>query len=51
MYDVIGDIHGHAAKLEALLPQMGYQLRGGTWYAPEGRQAVFVGDLIAEGNT
>jgi hypothetical protein len=49
MYDVIGDIHGHAAKLEALLPKMGYQLRGGTWYAPEGRKAIFVGDLIDRG--
>lgn len=49
MYDVIGDIHGHAAKLEALLAKMGYVFLGGTWYAPKGRQAVFVGDLIDRG--
>jgi hypothetical protein len=48
-YDVIGDVHGHAAKLEALLARLGYVVRGGTWQAPEGRQAVFVGDLIDRG--
>jgi hypothetical protein len=48
-YDVIGDVHGHAAKLEALLARLGYDLRGGTWHAPAGRQAVFVGDLIDRG--
>lgn len=49
MYDVIGDVHGHAAKLEALLSAMGYEQRNGAWRAPEGRQAIFVGDLIDRG--
>lgn len=49
MYDVIGDIHGHADKLKALLQVLGYAHGQGTWRAPEGRQAVFVGDLIDRG--
>lgn len=48
-YDVIGDVHGHADKLRALLIKMGYVERGGTFLAPQGRQAVFVGDLIDRG--
>lgn len=30
-YDVIGDIHGHADKLEELLKRMGY-VRAGSGY-------------------
>lgn len=48
-YDVIGDIHGNAQALHGLLEAMGYSCRGGVWRAPEGRQAVFVGDLIDRG--
>ncbi len=48
-YDVIGDIHGHAAKLEALLRQLGYVPSAGSWIPPQGRTAVFVGDLIDRG--
>jgi hypothetical protein len=48
-YDIIGDIHGHLAPLERLLRQLGYARGGGTWRAPQGRQAVFVGDLIDRG--
>lgn len=48
-YDVIGDIHGHADKLGALLQTMGYARRGSVWTAPAGRKAVFVGDLIDRG--
>jgi hypothetical protein len=44
-YDVIGDVHGHVERLEALLRQMGYSERDGAWRHPE-RTAVFVGDLI-----
>lgn len=29
MMDLIGDIHGHAAELEALLLKLGYQKKGG----------------------
>jgi hypothetical protein len=49
MYDVIGDVHGNLRPLEALLAHMGYVKRLGTWRAPAGRQAVFVGDLIDRG--
>lgn len=47
-YDVIGDIHGQADKLEALLRHMGYRLLGGFWRHPS-RTAVFVGDFIDRG--
>jgi hypothetical protein len=48
-YDVIGDIHGHASKLEPLLRQIGYTASGQGYKAPQGRQAVFLGDLIDRG--
>jgi len=48
-YDVIGDIHGQADKLEALLQKLGYVQRFGCWVPPHGRQAIFLGDLIDRG--
>ena len=48
-YDLIGDIHGHADKLEALLQHMGYVPQGRGYRAPQGHQAVFLGDLIDRG--
>lgn len=48
-YDIIGDIHGHAGKLEALLRKMGYTPRGLGFKAPLGRLAIFLGDLIDRG--
>lgn len=48
MYDIIGDIHGHAEKLEALLIKMGYRKRQGVYRHTE-RTAIFVGDLIDRG--
>jgi hypothetical protein len=47
-YDIIGDVHGHADRLEALLGKMGYSHRSGAWRHPS-RSAVFVGDLIDRG--
>ncbi len=47
-YDIIGDIHGQANKLEALLAKMGYHNTAGCWRHPE-RQAIFVGDFIDRG--
>lgn len=47
-YDIVGDVHGHADELEALLSRMGYQRRGGCWQHA-GRHLVFVGDLIDRG--
>lgn len=49
MYDVIGDIHGQGGKLRALLARLGYAERARHWRAPQGRMAVFVGDLIDRG--
>lgn len=47
-YDIVGDIHGQADKLEALLKTMGYQHQGGAYRHPS-RTAVFVGDFIDRG--
>ncbi|MDX3801991.1 polynucleotide kinase-phosphatase [Streptomyces sp. AK04-3B] len=44
-FDIIGDIHGCAAELESLLGKLGYT----DGVHPEGRQAVFVGDLVDRG--
>lgn len=50
MYDIIGDIHGHADKLVALLSKLGYRDRAGAWRHPDpNRQAILVGDLIDRG--
>lgn len=46
--DVIGDVHGHAAKLVGLLAELGYESSDGTWRHPT-RQAIFVGDLVDRG--
>lgn len=48
MFDIIGDIHGHAAELHALLEKLGYAHRDGAWRHPE-RQAIFLGDFIDRG--
>lgn len=48
-YDIIGDIHGQAGKLEALLAKLGYEASGRGYRAPAGRQAIFLGDLIDRG--
>jgi len=46
-YDIIGDIHGQAGPLEALLHKLGYRERWGIWrYPDQGRKAIFVGDYI-----
>jgi len=47
-YDIIGDIHGQADMLEALLARMGYRHGAGCWRHPD-RQAIFVGDFIDRG--
>ncbi len=46
--DIIGDVHGHAAKLEERLTGLGYEPDGAGYRHPE-RTAVFVGDLIDRG--
>jgi hypothetical protein len=48
MYDIIGDIHGHADELRALLERLGYSVRNGT-YKHSDRKVIFLGDLIDRG--
>ncbi|MFD3563783.1 polynucleotide kinase-phosphatase [Streptomyces sp. NPDC058686] len=44
-FDIIGDIHGCASELETLLARLGYA----DGVHPDGRTAVFVGDLVDRG--
>jgi Calcineurin-like phosphoesterase len=48
-YDIIGDIHGHADELVALLRTLGYAREGGAFRHPNGRKAIFLGDFIDRG--
>lgn len=48
MTDFIGDIHGHADKLETLLRKLGYRLQNRAYRHSE-RQVVFLGDYIDRG--
>jgi protein phosphatase len=58
-FDIIGDVHGCGDELESLLATLGYEVverREGTgldagpvYRHPDGRQAVFVGDLVDRG--
>jgi len=48
MIDFIGDIHGHADKLEELLLKLGYSKSDGIYSHPE-RKVLFVGDYIDRG--
>jgi polynucleotide kinase-phosphatase len=54
-FDIIGDVHGCRAELEALLTRLGYVLerdadgRAAGAAHPEGRTAFFVGDLVDRG--
>lgn len=45
-YDIIGDVHGRWDKLEPLLTKLGYKRYGLGYGHPEGRIALFLGDLI-----
>lgn len=53
-YHLIGDVHGCHTQLEELLTKLGYTRPDPAgdpylWAAPEGCQAVFVGDLVDRG--
>lgn len=48
-FDVVGDVHGCRAELERLLAELGYRRRGGAHEHPDGRRAVFVGDIVDRG--
>jgi protein phosphatase len=49
-FDIIGDIHGCLAELEALLDRLGYapDATAGRTH-PDGRKVVFLGDLVDRG--
>jgi protein phosphatase len=52
-FDIIGDVHGCFDELTNLLDKLGYVVEGDsralTVSAPEGRKAVFLGDLVDRG--
>jgi protein phosphatase len=50
-FDIIGDVHGCFAELVGLLGELGWHIseNGLTAHHPEGRQAVFLGDLVDRG--
>lgn len=52
-FDIIGDVHGCADELETLLTNLGYAVdwdgKAVTVVPPEGRRAIFVGDLVDRG--
>ena len=52
-FDVIGDVHGCIGELTALLGRLGCEqvaLDGRTtWRHPDGRRAIFLGDLVDRG--
>ncbi len=59
-FDIIGDIHGCCDELEGLLQKLGYVQNPSIqsdkfwnfplYHHPEGRKAVFLGDLVDRGN-
>lgn len=49
-FDMIGDVHGCFDELAELLGRLGYVSGAGTGHChPDGRRAVFVGDLVNRG--
>ncbi len=58
-FDIIGDVHGCCEELEELLQELGYQVGEAnhscqfwnfpTYTHPEGRKAIFLGDLVDRG--
>lgn len=48
-FDVIGDVHGCASELRTLLRELGWEVADDGAHHPDGRTAVFVGDLVDRG--
>ncbi len=48
MYDLIGDLHGHADALETLLAALGYRQTAGAW-RHSSRRVLFLGDFLDRG--
>ena len=49
MYDLIGDIHGHADELEELLQKLNYSKDSNDVYHHPTRKVIFAGDFIDRG--
>ena len=49
MYDLIGDIHGHATELENLLQKLDYHKNENGVYQHPTRKVIFAGDFIDRG--
>lgn len=54
-FDAIGDVHGCRSELESLLAKLGYTIENDAFgrpvdaVHPEGRRAIFLGDLVDRG--
>ena len=48
-FDIIGDVHGCHRELISLLKELGYEVDEHQATPPEGRRAIFVGDLVDRG--
>ena len=48
-FDIIGDVHGCHRELVTLLTRLGYTVTDDGAHHPDGRTAVFVGDLVDRG--
>lgn len=48
-FDIIGDVHGCHSELASLLTRLGYVVTDDSAHHPDGRTAVFVGDLVDRG--
>ena len=48
-FDIIGDVHGCRGELVTLLTRLGYVVTADGAHHPDGRTAVFVGDLVDRG--
>ena len=48
-FDIVGDIHGCFDELTELLETLGYAVDGHTVTPPDGRKAIFLGDLVDRG--
>ncbi|WP_420626969.1 polynucleotide kinase-phosphatase [Candidatus Poriferisodalis sp.] len=48
-FDIIGDVHGCHSELIGLLDRLGYDTSADPIVHPEGRRALFLGDLVDRG--
>ncbi|MCW1912546.1 polynucleotide kinase-phosphatase [Luteolibacter sp. GHJ8] len=48
-FDIIGDVHGCYEELRSLIGELGYSVTDHVASHPEGRQLLFVGDLVDRG--